>query len=405
MTEKLFYTDSHLQEFTAEVVSCRPCDNGYEAVLSRTAFFPEGGGQAADTGVIDGIRVYDVQEKGEQIFHYLEGELEEGKTVTGQIDWDKRFSRMQQHSGEHIISGMASKLFGAKNVGFHMAEDYATIDLDTQLTHEQIKELQREANRAVQRNVPVTYETVQGEELEHITLRKQAKGLKGDIRIVYFDGGEVDSCTCCGTHVAFSGEVGYIKITAHIKYKGGTRIWFACGMRAVEDSLNNQDIVDSLAVRFSAKQEDVLNAVLRQGDELTAARHQLKERTEKLNEFIAAELLGKAEVIGATKLIIDMQKGSSMNELKNLGDMLIRDENVLAMLFGENGDSLVYQLARGRNVKTSMRELIKAVNAAAGGKGGGRDEYAQGSAKITSATDAEGSIESLRGYCRSMLKA
>ena len=405
MTEKLFYTDSHQQEFTAEVVSCRPCDNGYEAVLSRTAFFPEGGGQAADTGVIDGIRVYDVQEKGEQIFHYLEGELEEGKTVTGQIDWDKRFSRMQQHSGEHILSGMASKLFGAKNVGFHMAEDYATIDLDTQLTHEQIKELQREANRAVQRNVPVTCETVQGEELEHITLRKQAKGLKGDIRIVYFDGGEVDSCTCCGTHVAFSGEVGYIKITAHIKYKGGTRIWFACGMRAVEDSLNNQDIVDSLAVRFSAKQEDVLNAVLRQGDELTAARHQLKERTEKLNEFIAAELLGNAEVIGATKLIIDMQKGSSMNELKNLGDMLIRDENVLAMLFGENGDSLVYQLARGRNVKTSMRELIKAVNAAAGGKGGGRDEYAQGSAKITSATDAEGSIESLRGYCRSMLKA
>ena len=405
MTEKLFYTDSHQQEFTAEVVSCRPCDNGYEAVLSRTAFFPEGGGQAADTGVIDGIRVYNVQEKGEQIFHYLEGELEEGKTVTGQIDWDKRFSRMQQHSGEHILSGMASKLFGAKNVGFHMAEDYATIDLDTQLTHEQIKELQREANRAVQRNVPVTYETVQGEELEHITLRKQAKGLKGDIRIVYFDGGEVDSCTCCGTHVAFSGEVGYIKITAHIKYKGGTRIWFACGMRAVEDSLNNQDIVDSLAVRFSAKQEDVLNAVLRQGDELTAARHQLKERTEKLNEFIAAELLGKAEVIGATKLIIDMHKGSSMNELKNLGDMLIRDENVLAMLFGENGDSLVYQLARGRNVKTSMRELIKAVNAAAGGKGGGRDEYAQGSAKITSATDAEGSIESLRGYCRSMLKA
>ena len=405
MTEKLFYTDSHMQEFTAEVVSCRPCDNGYEAVLSRTAFFPEGGGQAADTGVIDGIRVYDVQEKGEQIFHYLEGELEEGKTVTGQIDWDKRFSRMQQHSGEHILSGMASKLFGAKNVGFHMAEDYATIDLDTPLTHEQIKELQREANRAVQRNVPVTYETVQGEELENITLRKQAKGLKGDIRIVYFDGGEVDSCTCCGTHVAFSGEVGYIKITAHIKYKGGTRIWFACGMRAVEDSLNNQDIVDSLAVRFSAKQEDVLNAVLRQGDELTAARHQLKERTEKLNEFIAAELLGKAEVIGATKLIIDMQKGSSMNELKNLGDMLIRDENVLAMLFGENGDSLVYQLVRGRNVKTSMRELIKAVNAAAGGKGGGRDEYAQGSAKITSATDAEGSIESLRGYCRSMLKA
>lgn len=404
MTKRAYYENGALECY-ATVLECRAAENGFEILTDVTSIFPESGGQLSDTGFIGNSRVTHAREEGNEVWHLCDKAVEAGAKVKIAADAGPRLDHTQQHSGEHILSGMASKLFGAKNVGFHMAEDYATIDLDTQLTHEQIKELQREANRAVQRNVPVTYETVQGEELENITLRKQAKGLKGDIRIVYFDGGEVDSCTCCGTHVAFSGEVGYIKITAHIKYKGGTRIWFACGMRAVEDSLNNQDIVDSLAVRFSAKQEDVLNAVLRQGDELTAARHQLKERTEKLNEFIAAELLGKAEVIGATKLIIDMQKGSSMNELKNLGDMLIRDENVLAMLFGENGDSLVYQLARGRNVKTSMRELIKAVNAAAGGKGGGRDEYAQGSAKITSATDAEGSIESLRGYCRSMLKA
>ena len=140
MTEKLFYTDSHQQEFTAEVVSCRPCDNGYEAVLSRTAFFPEGGGQAADTGVIDGIRVYDVQEKGEQIFHYLEGELEEGKTVTGQIDWDKRFSRMQQHSGEHIVSGIVHARFGYDNVGFHLNDELCTLDLSGPLTKEELRD-------------------------------------------------------------------------------------------------------------------------------------------------------------------------------------------------------------------------------------------------------------------------
>ena len=157
MTEKLFYTDSHLQEFTAEVVSCRPCDNGYEAVLSRTAFFPEGGGQAADTGVIDGIRVYDVQEKGEQIFHYLEGELEEGKTVTGQIDWDKRFSRMQQHSGEHIVSGIVHARFGYDNVGFHLNDELCTLDLSGPLTKEELREVENAANEAVFANVKLRW--------------------------------------------------------------------------------------------------------------------------------------------------------------------------------------------------------------------------------------------------------
>ena len=291
MTKRAYYENGAL-ECEATVLRCRAMENGFEILTDVTSIFPESGGQLSDTGFIGDAHVTHAREEGSEVWHLCDKAVEAGAKVKIVADAGPRLDHTQQHSGEHILSGMASKLFGAKNVGFHMAEDYATIDLDTQLTHEQIKELQREANRAVQRNVPVTYETVQGEELENIRLRKQAKGLKGDIRIVYFDGGEVDSCTCCGTHVAFSGEVGYIKITAHIKYKGGTRIWFACGMRAVEDSLNNQDIVDSLAVRFSAKQEDVLNAVLRQGDELTAARHQLKERTEKLNEFIAAELLG-----------------------------------------------------------------------------------------------------------------
>lgn len=404
MTKRAYYENGAL-ECEATVLRCRAAENGFEILTDVTSIFPESGGQLSDTGFIGDARVTHAREEGSEVWHLCDKAIDEGARVRIAADAEPRLDHTQQHSGEHILSGLASRMFGAVNVGFHMAEDYATIDLDTPLTHEQIKELQREANRAVQRNVPVAYETVQGEELEHIALRKQAKGLKGDIRIVYFDGGEVDSCTCCGTHVAFSGEVGYIKITAHIKYKGGTRIWFACGMRAVEDSLRDKDTVDALAVRFSAKQEDVLSVVLRQGDELTSARHQLKERTERLNGFIAAELIGRAETIGGTKLIIDIQKGSAMNELKNLGDMLIRDENVLAMLFGVTGDSLVYQLVRGGKVKASMKELIKAVNAATGGKGGGRDEYAQGSAKMTNATDAEGSVESLRGYCRSMLRA
>lgn len=404
MTKRAYYENGALS-CEATVLSCRPAEGGFEILTDVTSIFPESGGQLSDTGFIGDSRISHAREEGSEVWHLGDKPLEIGIRVSITADEEPRRDHTQQHSGEHILSGLASKLFGAKNVGFHMAEDYATIDLDTPLDAEQIKQLQREANRAVQLDLPITYKVVQGEELEHISLRKQAKGLKGDIRIVYIDDGNVDSCTCCGTHAAHTGEVGYIKITAHIKYKGGTRLWFACGMRAVEDSLRDKDTVDALAVRFSAKQEDVLGAVLRQGDELTAARHQLKERTERLNGYIASELTTRAEAIGSTKLVMDIQQGSTMNELKSLGDMLINDGDVLAVLFGINADSLVYQLVRGKNVKLSMRELIKAVNAATGGKGGGRDEYAQGSAKITASMDIEGSVESVRGYCRSLLNS
>ena len=175
-------------------------------------------------------------------------------------------------------------------------------------------------------------------------------------------------------------------------------------MRAVEDSLKNQDIVDTLSVRFSAKAEDVAAAVVRQGDELNAAKHQLRERTQQLHKYIAAELLEGAESIGGVRLVISLQQGAQMNELKALAEKLTEQPEVLAVLFSQNGESLMYQLARGKEVKRSMRELIQAVNAAVGGKGGGRDEFAQGSAAVGSATDVEGTVGQIKNYCRAWLK-
>ena len=183
MTKRAYYENGAL-ECEATVLGCRAVENGFEILTDVTSIFPESGGQLSDTGFIGNSRVTHAREEGSEVWHLCDKAVEAGAKVKIVADAGPRLDHTQQHSGEHILSGMASKLFGAKNVGFHMAEDYATIDLDTQLTHEQIKELQREANRAVQRNVPVTYETVQGEELEHIALRKQAKGLKGDIRRV-----------------------------------------------------------------------------------------------------------------------------------------------------------------------------------------------------------------------------
>ncbi|MGN0792448.1 MAG: DHHA1 domain-containing protein [Christensenellales bacterium] len=401
---KRAYHDNGALSCQAMVLDCVAVEGGYEILTDVTAIFPESGGQLSDTGRIGDAVISHAREEGELVWHMADRPLEKGAVVTVTADAEPRIDHTCQHSGEHILSGLASKLFGAVNVGFHMAEDYATIDLDTFLTHEQIQQLQREANRAVQRNVPVTSVVVRGEELENMPLRKQAKGLTGDIRIVYFEDGAVDSCTCCGTHVAYSGEVGYIKITSHIKYKGGVRIWFACGMRAVEDSLKNQDIVDSLAVRFSAKAEDVVSAVIRQGDELNAAKHQLRERTQQLQKYISAELLQSAESIGGARLVVSLQQGARMNELKTLAEKLTEQPEAVAVLFSLNGETLMYQLARGKAVKNSMRELIQAVNAAVGGKGGGRDEFAQGSAAVGGATDVEGTVEQIRSYCRAVLK-
>ncbi len=403
MTKRAYYNDGALS-CQAVVLDCVAVEGGYEILTDVTSIFPESGGQLSDIGRIGDAVISHAREEGELVWHMADRPLEKGAEVTIVADAETRIDHTCQHSGEHILSGLASKLFGAVNVGFHMAEDYSTLDLDIFLSHEQIQQLQREANKAVQRNVPVSCVVVQGEELENIPLRKQAKGLSGDIRIVYFDQGAVDSCTCCGTHVALAGEVGYIKITSYIKYKGGTRIWFACGMRAVEDSLKNQDVVNTLAVRFSAKAEDVVAAVIRQGDELNTVKHQLRERTQQLQKYIAAELLDGAENINGTRLVVNLQQGAQMNELKTLAEKLTEQPDALTVLFALNGETLMYQLARGKGVKHSVRELIQAVNAAVGGKGGGRDEFAQGSAPVGSASDIEGTVEQIRNYCKAVLR-
>jgi len=403
MTRRIYHENGALR-CTARVLECKAEGEGYAVLTDATVIFPESGGQLSDQGSIAGIAVSHAREEGEDVWHLTAAPIEAGREVEILADSALRLDHSQQHSGEHILSGLAYNLFGARNVGFHMAEDYATIDLDTFLEPGQIKELQRAANRAVQANLPVTCRVVQGEELTAMELRKKASGLTGDVRIVYVDEGRVDSCTCCGTHVDTTGQVGYIKITSHMKYKGGVRLWFACGMRAVEDSLLYQDIVDGLAVRFSVKPADLPAAVHRQGEELHSARGELRERTEGLLRYIAQELHHGAEEIKGVRLTVSLQHGMAMKELKLLSEKLTADPNALAVIFGTAGDSLQYQLARGEAVKHSMRDIIQAVNAAAGGKGGGREAYAQGSAPVTPAMDVEGTVEQIRAYLRAALR-
>ena len=368
MTEKLFYTDSHLQEFTAEVVSCRPCDNGYEAVLSRTAFFPEGGGQAADTGVIDGIRVYDVQEKGEQIFHYLEGELEEGKTVTGQIDWDKRFSRMQQHSGEHIVSGIVHARFGYDNVGFHLNDELCTLDLSGPLTKEELREVENAANEAVFANVPVQISYPSKEKLKTLDYRSKIE-IDGQVRIVTIPG--YDVCACCAPHVYFTGEIGLIKLVQSQNYKGGIRITMLCGRRALKDYQQKEESVKAIMGSLSAKEELIAEAVERVKEECTQLKSELAETRYQILEAQAEKIPE-----GQKKVCIFDSKLSG-NEPRELMNLVLKKGTEVCAVFAGNEES-GYRYVIGSRV-FSLRELVRELNAEFGGRGGGKPVMVQGS--------------------------
>ena len=193
MTDKLYYESSHRRDFEAQVISCESEGEGYKVVLDKTVFFPEGGGQYADTGILGGVHVLDAQEKDGIIYHYTDGALTPGEIVKGEIDWEKRFESMQQHSGEHIISGIVHGRFGYNNVGFHLGADYCTMDFDGPITKEQLKEIEEEANRIVYKNLNIEILYPTKEELKDLTYRS-----KIEIESVLAG---VDVCACCAPHV------------------------------------------------------------------------------------------------------------------------------------------------------------------------------------------------------------
>lgn len=400
MTKKLYY-DHNIKECDALVLACRKGEDGFEVRLDQTVIYPEGGGQPSDRGFIDGAAVPYAFEEGEDIWHCCEKAFEEGARVHVRFDEAVRFDHSQQHTGEHMLSGLASSMFGCANVGFHMAEDYVSVDFDKPLSDEEVDALELAANEAIQRNEPTDYKIVDAQELEQMTLRKRAAGLSGEIRIVYTGG--VDSCTCCGTHTASAGEVGVLKITAHANHRGGTRMFFLCGMRAVRSMIKDREHLDVIARRFSTKPEEAVQMVVKQGDELAETRRLLKQRTGELFAYRATALYQNAAKAGDVAIVVSLEKGLNMPELGMLCEQLLACGKAVAVMLSEMDGALLYRMARSNGVDLSMKEVCLAVNAATGGKGGGRDDAAQGSAPERK--DANEICAQLETYLKNRLNA
>ena len=366
-TEKLYYADPFLKTFTATVLDCQPDKNGFVVTLDRTAFYPEGGGQPADQGTLDGAAVTDVHEKNGVVLHNVDSAVEIGKTVTGVIDWARRFDHMQQHSGEHICSGLICGRCHCDNVGFHMGTDMVTIDFNADIPWEELLEIEAQANQYIYEDHPIDIQFHRGAELDAIDYRSK-KPLEGDVRIVAFPG--ADCCACCGTHVLRSGQVGLVKFLSVQKFREGVRIELLCGKRALNYLARTWEQAKTIGQRLSVKPVDAAAAVERLEHELSAAKLRCAQLEESVFAAIAQEQAGKGHVLL-------FQPPMKPDSVRKLADAAAKTCGGLAAVFA--GEGIHYAYALGRADGQDISAQVKAMNAALHGRGGGRNGFVQGS--------------------------
>ena len=368
MTEKLYYKDAYIKEFDAVVTAV----SGNKACFDRTAFYPEGGGQPADHGVLtlpDGrtIQVKDVHEQGEEIWHTLSEAVPEGIQVHGCIDWERRFDHMQQHSGEHIVSGMICSAFGCDNVGFHMGDDVVTIDYNTRISYEQAQEIEKQANKYIWENHAFEVLWPTPEELAELDYRSK-KELTGDVRIARFPG--ADTCACCGTHVAFSGEIGLVKLTSAHNFHEGTRLELYCGRRAMDFLSMNYDANKAVAVQLSTKEDKTPKVVEKQLSEYVKLKADGLAMEDHFFKMWTESLAGQEDVL----IISDWMNADQGRRLADMISDSCKGFTVVLTQVPE-GSSYRYSVI---NKDADVSAFVKEMNAALAGRGGGKGGFAQG---------------------------
>ena len=365
-TRKLYYEDSHRKQFTATVLSCGEGKKGFEIILDATAFYPEGGGQDADTGTLGNVRVLDTREQGDAVIHFCDGPLTVGQTVEGTIDWEARFMRMQQHSGEHIVSGIINRRFGYHNVGFHMSSDIITIDFDGVIPKEALPEIEAEANRAVWSDLPVKCWYPSQSELPHVFYRTK-RALPWPVRIVEVPG--FDSCACCGTHVQRTGEIGLIRLFSAVKFRSGTRMEMACGSIAL-DILNRAWEQNRLVSQaFSAKMDETGKAARRMNETVEALKYRITGLEMRMFASVAKGYAGRENVV-------HFEENLDNTAVRELADAIADQISGYAAVFsGDEEKGYAFCLVtRDGDLRGLCKDMTKALN----GRGGGKPQFQQG---------------------------
>ena len=371
MTRKLYYEDCHLTRFEARVTGCEKCEKGYEITLDATAFYPEGGGQACDLGTLGGAPVLDVQEQGERIVHLCEQALEIGAAVEGVIDYERRFDLMQQHTGEHIVSGIINRRYGYHNVGFHMGSEMTEIDFDGVIPAEDLAAIEQEANAALWQNLAVKCRYPSQEELPNVFYRTK-RALPWPVRIVEVPG--YDSCACCGIHVAHTGEVGLVKLFSVVGLRGGCRIEMSCGKRALALLNKAFDQNRLVSQAFSAKWPETGEAARKMNEALANEKYRAAGLQKRIFEMIAKSYVNRGNAV-------HFEDGLESAEVRMLADAIAEICGGMAAVFsGADGEGYGFAMVTRDG---DLRPVGKKMTAALHGRGGGKPNFQQGRVEAT----------------------
>jgi alanyl-tRNA synthetase len=391
VTERLYYTEPYLTEFEARVVSAETHEGRPAVVLDRTAFYPTSGGQPFDIGQLGGVGVVDVVDRDDgTILHVLEGALPEGP-VHGRIDWARRFEHMQQHTGQHVLSAAFDRVAGARTESFHLGAVSSTIDLGRIVSAADIERAEEEANRIVWEDRPVAIRFADADEAAKLPLRKES-GRTGRLRLIEVE--DFDISACGGTHVARTGAIGLIAAAGSERVRGGTRVEFLCGVRALRGYRGLRDAMASSVRLLSILPGDLPAGIERMQTEVKDAKRQLKELQARLAAFEGAALVERAEAHGAARLVVEALEGWEASGLKAVASVIASRPGHVAVLFAMPPPSAVV-VSRAPDAVADCAAILKALTDRFGGKGGGRSDLAQGGGLLGSTEDFIAAARSL----------
>ena len=385
--EKLFYIDSYIKNFTAEIEEIKEVDDKFHVLLNKTAFFPGGGGQYCDLGTIDNINVLDVYEENDKIYHVLEKKPNRIHKVKCEIDWDRREYGMQHHFGQHIISACFNNEYKAKTVGFHLGKDFSTVDIEGFFKEEDILKIEKMCNEIIRENITVEFLNITKKEAKKLKIKEDLSKLGDNIRVVKID--DIDMNLCCGVHMKNTLDLRVIKIKKFEKYKKATRIEFLCGTKAIEEMLKRENYLNKICKLLSSNEEDAYKSIERLNNKLNEVNKENRRLEEIISNYEVKEMIESAEKINNMNVIVKVYENKTMNYMNKIANKIIEKENNIGLFALKNDDKLNLLFACSKNLeKMDMNILLKDSIKLIDGKGGGSKVLAQGGGKNNSNLDS-----------------
>ena len=396
--EKLFYVDSYIRNFTAEIEEIKEIDSKFHVLLDKTAFFPGGGGQYCDLGTIENMEVIDVYEENERIYHVLEKKPNKIHKVKCKIDWNRREYGMQHHFGQHVISACFNNEYKAKTVGFHLGSEVATVDIEGVFKEEDILKIEQMCNEIIRENISVEFLNINKKEAKKLKIKYDLYKLANNIRVVKI--GDIDTNLCCGVHVKKTSDLRVIKIKKFEKYKKATRIEFLCGTKAIEYMIKRDNYLNKICKTLSSDEEGAYKSIENLNNELNELNKENRRLEDIISNYEIKEMIDNAEKINDINVIVKIYENKTMNYMNKVANKIIENDDNIALFALINEDKLNLLFACSKNLQNfDMNNLLKDIIKLVDGKGGGSKVLAQGGGKNN------GNLDSLFNYVKMKLKS